>query len=105
MPSAREVPRMRAVVTFCLIVNKSNKDGPNPLSHNRKPKTFIEELVFKENLEVIIKDTRRTHILQGTSRTSSTKPSKIMKQTDTNAALYSTSHCMNICPMVSYKSN
>lgn len=36
-----------------------------------------------------------THTLQGTSRTSSTNPSKSMKQMDAKAALYSTSHCMN----------
>lgn len=35
-----------------------------------------------------------THTLQGTSRTSSTNPSNIMKQMDANAALYSTSHWM-----------
>jgi len=34
-----------------------------------------------------------TYTLQGTSRTSSVKPSKIMKQIDAKAALYSTSHC------------
>lgn len=36
-----------------------------------------------------------THTLQGTSKTSSTNPSNIMKQIDANAALYSTSHCTN----------
>lgn len=33
------------------------------------------------------------YTLQGTSRTSSTNPSSIMKQIEDNAALYSTSHC------------
>lgn len=38
----------------------------------------------------------RSYTLQGISRTSSTNPSKIMKQMDANAALYSTSHCKNL---------
>jgi len=34
-----------------------------------------------------------TYTLHGISRTSSTNPRRIIKQTDANAALYSTSHC------------
>lgn len=52
-----------------------------------------KELASKSQIKVEIYDAR-THILQGTSRTSSIKPSRIMKQIDTNAALYSTSHCI-----------
>ena len=39
------------------------------------------------------KVSRATYTLHGTSRTSSTNPRRIIKQTDVNAALYSTSHC------------
>lgn len=38
------------------------------------------------------KQIKNTHTLQGTSRTSSTNPRRIMKQIDANAALYSTNH-------------
>jgi hypothetical protein len=42
-------------------------------------------------IEVVVR--QATYTLQGISRTSSTNPSKIIKQIDANAALHSTSHC------------
>jgi hypothetical protein len=48
----------------------------------------------KLNHEFLIQQNENcTYTLQGTSRTSSTNPSNIMKQIDASAALYSTSHC------------
>lgn len=72
--------------------------------HTHKTKNFYKRIELLSTYRSHNKGywrPRRTHILQGTSRTSSTKPSRIMKQIDTNAALYSTSHCMNICARLS----